>query len=106
MTLVSKYVTLQRNHLLHHNCVIFVLKQLHMNYMRLFSVRKCLVLKQNLITLNSYLNILYNLTGCGRAKGETHHNCGAKIDGDDVLMVFLVACCWHVAVYLATIPTL
>jgi hypothetical protein len=45
----------QRTHLSHHNCVIVVLKQLHMTYMRLFSVRQCLVLKRNLSALNSYL---------------------------------------------------
>ncbi|MFT4930036.1 MAG: hypothetical protein ACI8WB_006172, partial [Phenylobacterium sp.] len=45
-------------HLSHHNGVIFVLKQLHMTYMRLFSVRKCLVLKRNLSTLNSYKSTL------------------------------------------------
>jgi ferredoxin-type protein NapG len=50
-------VTIQRTHLSHHNGVIVVLKQLHMAYMRLFSVRQCLVLKRNLSTLNSYIRL-------------------------------------------------
>ncbi|MFT4925950.1 MAG: hypothetical protein ACI8WB_002045, partial [Phenylobacterium sp.] len=44
---------IQRTHLSPHNGVIVVLKQLHMTYMRLFSVRQCLVMKRNLSTLNS-----------------------------------------------------
>ncbi len=47
-------VTIQHIHLLPHYGVIFVLKWSHITYMLTFSVRKCLVLRQNLNMLNSY----------------------------------------------------
>ncbi|HED13363.1 MAG TPA: hypothetical protein ENI62_06865 [Gammaproteobacteria bacterium] len=47
-------VTIQRIHLLSHYGVISVLEWSHMTYMLTFSVRKCLVLNQNLNTLNRY----------------------------------------------------